>query len=257
MFSVAKEQMDKIAPLFAGWNETPIWSVLQGHMGRAWADELDKPRAAQVIVGEFCFFAGEANVALVQHIPADFTYGIFMVPQHAGWERVIEQVYGVHARKFMRYAIRKEPHVFDREKLMRYVEALPSDYQLAQINEHYYREILADDEIHDLCSQFTSYTQYEAHGLGWVALHHGQVVGGASSYTFYDQGIEIEVDILPTHRRKGLALACAAQLILACLARDLYPSWDCHNVESLRLAEKLGYHLDQEYVTYAVTGFND
>jgi RimJ/RimL family protein N-acetyltransferase len=34
--------------------------------------------------------------------------------------------------------------------------------------------------------------------------------------------------------------------------KGLYPSWDAANRTSVALAEKLGYHFDKEYVTYAV-----
>ena len=41
-------------------------------------------------------------------------------------------------------------------------------------------------------------------------------------------------------------------LILECLERGWYPSWDAQNKESVALAEKLGYHFDYEYVAYEV-----
>jgi GNAT superfamily N-acetyltransferase len=72
----------------------------------------------------------------------------------------------------------------------------------------------------------------------------------ASSYTVYNGGIEIEVDTKPEFRRKGLAAACSARLILECLQRELYPSWDAHDLRSVALAEKLGYHADDPYTVY-------
>lgn len=47
-------------------------------------------------------------------------------------------------------------------------------------------------------------------------------------------------------------IACSA-LILNCLEEGLYPSWDAQNMNSVRLAEKLGYEFDHEYVAYEVT----
>jgi hypothetical protein len=32
----------------------------------------------------------------------------------------------------------------------------------------------------------------------------------------------------------------------------LYPSWDAHDMNSVHLAEKLGYELSHEYVAYEV-----
>ena len=73
-----------------------------------------------------------------------------------------------------------------------------------------------------------------------------------SSYTAYQEGIEIEIDTREEYRRMGLAYACGARLILECLARGIYPSWDAHNLESAALAEKLGYHYDRPYTAFLI-----
>ena len=46
-------------------------------------------------------------------------------------------------------------------------------------------------------------------------------------------------------------IVCAA-LIVSCLEEGLYPSWDAHNMNSVHLAEKLGYEFDHAYVAYEV-----
>ena len=43
-----------------------------------------------------------------------------------------------------------------------------------------------------------------------------------------------------------------AKLILECVARGGYPSWDAQNRQSLRLAERLGYHFDRAYPVYEI-----
>lgn len=78
---------------------------------------------------------------------------------------------------------------------------------------------------------------------------------GASSYSAYLGGIEIEIDTKKEYRRKGLASVCGARLILECISRDLYPSWDAQNLWSAALAEKLGYHFGYEYDAYEIYGY--
>ena len=101
-------------------------------------------------------------------------------------------------------------------------------------------------------SQFNDYNTYNELGIGEVILKGGEVVAGASSYSRYKDGIEIEIDTREDHRRKGLAYICGAKLILECLERDLYPSWDAQNLWSVGLAEKLGYHFSNEYTAYEI-----
>ena len=254
MYSLKKEDMYKIAPIFDGWNETPLWSCLQGYMGNAWVDDIRNPKSAQIITGDLCFFAGAPNIELVKNIPEYFpSKYILMVPQNDEWGSMIEHVYGDKYDRFMRYAIKKEPGVFDTEKLQTYVEKLPSEYDIKKIDEEIYNKVKTEEWSKDLCSQFPTYSDYEDYGLGFVALHNDEIVCGASSYTVYDKGIEIEIDTKEEYRRKGLALACSSKLILECLDRGLYPSWDAANKESVALAEKLGYHFDKEYVTYSIS----
>lgn len=79
-----------------------------------------------------------------------------------------------------------------------------------------------------------------------------QLAAGASSYSVYSQGIEIEIDTKEEYRRRGYATICGAKLIMECLKRDLYPSWDAQNKNSVALAEKLGYHYSHAYTAYEV-----
>lgn len=89
-----------------------------------------------------------------------------------------------------------------------------------------------------------------------MVLKDGELAAGASSYSTYREGIEIEIDTREDHRRKGLAYQCGAKLILECLKRDLYPSWDAPNKWSAALAEKLGYRFSHEYIAYEITILN-
>ncbi len=55
MYAISKKNLWCIASLFEGWNETPVWSCLQGHLGQAFADDPDNPQSAQISIGDFCF----------------------------------------------------------------------------------------------------------------------------------------------------------------------------------------------------------
>ncbi|MDE7014441.1 MAG: GNAT family N-acetyltransferase, partial [Kineothrix sp.] len=91
--------------------------------------------------------------------------------------------------------------------------------------------------------------------LGVLVKKDGRPVAGASSYTTYRGGIEVEIDTKEEYRRKGLASVCGARLILECLARNIYPSWDAQNKWSVALAEKLGYHFSHTYDAYEIYGY--
>ena len=102
------DDMNTISHLFHGWDETFIWSCLQGCMGIAYADSLHNPLSAQISLGDFLFFAGEMNYDLVGNKPtnlhSDFA---IMVPQNQQWEEAIEHYYKEKAVRYIRYATKK------------------------------------------------------------------------------------------------------------------------------------------------------
>lgn len=235
-----------IAHLFAGWDETMIWSCLQNCMGIAYADDVQSPQSAQILIAGFCFFAGKANEELMRNRRE---LSFVFIPQNSAWERAIQQVYGDQVVKRTRYATKKAS-TFDLSKLEAMTVSLSSPYELCMIDSALYHQIMASNWAVDLCGNFESCEDFLQNGLGVVVLKNGEIVSGASTYTYYNGGIEIEIDTREDERRKGLALACGAKLILECLKRGFYPSWDAHNPGSLTLAEKLGYCFDKEYAAY-------
>lgn len=254
MVRLPKGREQIAAPLFAGWDETMIWSCLQGRMGAIWCDNEEIPHSARLQIADFCFFAGAPMEDLLSGFPQELPPPLLLVPQNEGWNALIKHTYtSAECIHITRYATKKEPHVFDRKTLQAYVQALPPDYELRAIDGGLYRRALEQPWSKDLCTQFPDEAAYGRDGLGFAVLHKGALVCGASSYTVYDGGIEIEIDTKKPYRRQGLALACAARLILECLDRGLYPSWDAANPGSLQLAQKLGYTFSHTYDTYLLT----
>lgn len=248
--------MQAAASLFEGWEETMIWSCLQGIMGDIYGDDPERPDSAAAFLGDFIFFAGRPSDELVLYRPEGCSREfVIMVPENESWAGRIEAGWGESARRVSRYAVRKEPQVFDREKLQRIVGGLPEKYELRMVDEKLYDACRSCEWSRDLVAQYDTYEKYRELGLGAVVLENGKPVSGASSYTRYREGIEIEIDTEKDHRRQGLASVCGAKLILECLNRGLYPSWDAQNLWSVALAEKLGYHYSHAYTAYEIRGY--
>lgn len=251
-----KEEIPYVEKLFESWDETMIWSCLQGVMGEIYVTEAEgqeESRSAVAVLGAFAFFAGETNRELVLYKPESYQGDfVIMVPQNPKWEALIEECYPECNKKVERYALKKEPDVFDKEKLQKTVDGLPEGYELKELDEAVYNETKKKEWCCDWTAQYSDWETYRKLGLGVVILKEGQLVSGASSYTTYENGIEIQVDTKEEYRRKGLAEICSAKLILTCMERGLYPSWDAQNKGSLALAEKLGYHYSHAYTAYEV-----
>lgn len=238
----------KVKHIFEGWNETMIYSCLQKVMGKIYVTNLESPVSAMAHVGCFAFFAGVPDKELVMEKPDGF---VIMTPQNKGWETCIEECFP-DAKKVTRYAIKKDTQ-FDTFLLNSMLNKLPDGYELHDIDAHLFDMCLSDPVTCDFVSSFDSKEQYLDIGKGVVIIKSGRIISGASSYSRYNEGIEIEVDTVEEERRKGLATIACAALILRCLDEGLYPSWDAQNLNSVHLAEKLGYEFDREYTAYEVS----
>lgn len=243
------------APLFAGWEETMIWSCLSGVMGEIWADNQDRPRSAVAALGDFFFLAGAPDPELLLRLPPLQDRDLrILVPRGEDWSALIEACWGEQAERRTRWAVKKEPGVFDPERLEQAEASLPAGFALAEMDEGLFCRCREIPWCRDWVAQFSDWGLFRRYGLGVVVLREGEPVSGASAYSAWPGGIEVEIDTREDHRRRGLAYAAAAALILRCLRRGLYPSWDAHTPASAALAEKLGYHVSHPYPVYQAAG---
>lgn len=243
--------LGNVSALFEGWQESMIWSCLQGVMGEIYVDSLEAPSSAMALLGDFCFLAGRPNREMVLYGARRQDF-IIMVPKDKSWASLIETCCRENARKVVRYALKKEPDVFDEEKLWAIVDGLPDGYTLKLMEKTLFLRCRQINWCRDWVAQYADYAAYQKYGLGVVILKDEEPVSGASSYSGYMSGIEVEIDTREDYRRRGLACICGAKLILECQKCGWYPSWDAQNKWSLALAEKLGYHFDRAYTAYEI-----
>ncbi len=252
-------QPEKAALLFEGWQETMVWSCLQNVMGRVYAKYADsggQPTSAMALLGDFCFLAGQPDPELVLHKPDDCHKDfIIMIPHGAAWESLIEHCYKEKARRVVRYALKKEPDMFPVDALRQAACTLPAGDIMQMLDRDLFARCQKTKWCRDWVSQYASYEMFQEYGLGVAVLRGEEIVAGASSYSGYRYGIEIQIDTKEEFRRQGLAYACGARLILECQKRGWYPSWDAQNQWSLALAEKLGYRYDHAYFAYEIWGY--
>ena len=241
------DDTSKVKHIFDGWNETMIYSCVQNVMGKIYVTDIENPESALACVGCFGFFAGEPEKELVINKPDGL---VIMAPRNEAWAKLIEECFPT-SKRVTRYAIKKNT-VFDEEMLRKNISLLPDGYELKKIDADIYDKCLKSPVTADFVSAFESKEKYLSIGRGIVITKDNNIVAGASSYTRYSEGIEIEVDTIEDERRKHLATVACSALILNCLEEGLYPSWDAQNVNSVRLAEKLGYEYDHEYIAYEV-----
>lgn len=253
MKELLKGQEGLLNEIFKGCNDTLVWSYLQGHMGQGFVDNIENPKCGRIISNDFCYLCGDSNgsgaLELLRQFPkeVDIKELIFM-PCGEDWCNFIEC--NLDVTKKERYAIKKEGDIFNRQLLSSYMDKLPQEYQLRLIDLDLYEKVMQEEWCEDFCSNFKDGEDFVKNGIGVVVLNNEEIIGGASSFSIYDNGIEVEIVTKESYRNQGLATICGAKLILECLKKNKYPSWDAANKVSVKVAEKLGYHFDKSYFVY-------
>jgi GNAT superfamily N-acetyltransferase len=224
--------------------------VVEGQMGRAFADSLSEPTVFCIATGPFRYFAGDPRSPGGLEMVREIEPYSLLQPAPPGWLDVWREVHGERLADFPRYS-------FSTESLSpAHLQALldGSGYRdsIAPVTADLAQRIARQGEDYLEISDFDSPEDFEARGMGFAAMAGEEVVGTAYSSLVCSKGIEVSIFVGEKHRRQGAAAALASRLVLECLRRGLRPNWDAANPESCRLALKLGFKFVETYNAYYV-----
>lgn len=248
MIKLNNSQIDKIKYLFSDIKFYMGKSVLDGLMGEAYVDNIEDPEIAYLLVRQYCFINGNSESKLAKQVLNTLPETCKVIIANDDWKNVIESTYKIF-EKSKRYSLKKEKDIFNKQKLKQFSENLNDEYEVKTIDEKIYKLIKADDDD----PKFMKITDdYMNKGIGVCCFKNDEIIGICSSNIIYKDGIEINIRVKEEYRNKGIGTAMASKLILMCLEKNIYPSWDAANLNSLGLAKKLGYNYDSEYNIYKI-----
>ena len=256
MLKVKKDQMNIIAPLFEGIEDSMVIACLQGYMGDAFVRALDNPAAGLIVSGEYSFFGGEPDSAdagyLIENLSrvmqGDSTIAIF-ADDKPGWEGKLLSYPQNNPVAVPRFGIAQKDYIFDENVLQKYIDAVPEGFVLVPFNENIYEQATRQDWSKEFCETFESADDYLKRGFGFAILDGDKLVSGASTMTVYDGGTETQIATHEAYRQRGLAMPCAAAFVKECAKRKIRPHWDAANLISKKMALSLGYEYKGEYTT--------
>src|SRR5215469_8641062 len=187
-----------------------VAAVIEGGMGKVFADAQEEPCVALAVL-DFRFLAGDPFHPNALPLFELLQPGNVVIAPTPAWRHLVAATYPSALTVYRREAFQAEQ--FDIGQLRRFCQALPIGFELRQVR---LEEVMqfATDLDPALIYNFRSHEEFITRGVGVGILHQGKFVSGASSAAVGEGKFEIEIQTQPEFRRRGLARAVAAALIL-------------------------------------------
>ncbi|MDQ0271675.1 RimJ/RimL family protein N-acetyltransferase [Cytobacillus purgationiresistens] len=173
---------------------------------------------------------------------------------HSGWDQTLPVIfnhrkYGTWSQKV--YTLKIEDYQSESEP------ATPDGYDLQKITAELYEN--QDESInnisflHSKIDEFwSSPKHFFSQGIGYCALHKGEMVSTCFSGFVADNVHGIDIETKSAHQGKKIAQGLAHFFVQECFKKDMIPYWDCmeNNYPSKAIAESLGFNNVFNYVGY-------
>lgn len=218
--------------------------IVEGQMGRAFVDDPRRPAAYCIAIGPFRYFAGDAAGPGGRDMIRELPPWTLLMPSPPEWIAAAQAAFGDRLVSFPRYSFAagglSEAH------LTHLLDNSPHRERVIPVD----AELLARPDNFVETEDFDSPADFLERGIGYTLLEDDRPAGAAYSSLVCSRGIEVSLFVDEPYRRRGVATALAARLLLACVCRGLRPNWDAANPESRQLALKLGYAATGTYDAY-------
>ena len=225
--------------------------ALEDQMGSAFVDDLENPRAFQIAVGPFRYFAGDPTVPGAQAMLKMLPPGSFLMPSAPGWLEAAQAIHGEKLVPLRRHSFSSKSlsaaHLRELGQRSRFAD------RVEEMDASFAARVWGQDHFVDL-STYESPEDFARRGIGFTVEDKGTIVGAAFASLVSSRGIEVSLYVLPDYRRQGIGTLLASRLLLSCLESGFDPHWDAANPESCRLAERLGYAPAGTYTAHYLQG---
>ena len=254
MIELGREKRQTVWSICEESEEVLVRGAADGTVGRVWVPKLENSSYCLVLVGDYAYLVGlppKGSQALdLKGQLYECASHAYLIPQNERWADWLEEEFMGLLRKVSRYALKKEEHHFDIGVLKQYIHAVPREIRIKRMDSTIYRQARKHGWSHNLCMNFEDEEHFIQKGFGYAALKGKELVAGCSACGAGEGIVEVQVSTKKDYRRQGLALACSAAFLMECLEKNLIPNWSAVNLQSVGLAEKLGYVYDREYQVY-------
>jgi len=249
----------RVKPLFSSLKQHCFCAgVINGiYPGKVYVDNLRSPATALMITrGTWAYLAGDAdnqaynravNQALFSgDLLGQDTQSVILTSTNEFQDRALQTIFD----PLLPIPMPRLYHTLSKlDDSLQF--RVPEGFQIRRIE----RDLLElgselPDDVHKMIMVWEEGQDPDRTGLGFVAISDGKVVAHAVIDCIVDGFGEIGLETSPQFQRRGLATAVSRATLDYGFTHGLDTViWDCyeHNIPSVRLAQKLGFQLQQRY----------
>ena len=245
---------EKFSSMLCGFEDSVIFSILEGICGAVFCDDEKNPVVAAACYKDFCFICGKPQeISNLKDIVFYYCDNPVLIADNKGWEKYFEDCFDFKRQKRFKM---KAPPSFDIKSLEKISCEISRHPQLEMriMNETDYESFDPRGWEHDMRGCYKDKEDFVNKSFGVIISDKGknQIICGATAYTYYSRGIEIQIETKKEYRNKGLASIAAAALLIQCEKRGVKAHWDAAHMQSAGLAMKLGLELKSDYEAYGL-----
>jgi RimJ/RimL family protein N-acetyltransferase len=251
IFQWTDNDTSKILRIFDSFNKARaiiIPSIKQGRC-KLWVDSLESPSAVLWRLRILNALAGDSDCHEASELVNKLEPPQVLIAPDQHWSGLVRKTWGAHLE--IRKRTKFSPKSLEIRHLRELRDNLSEGYTTERMNLETVKTL--DKRLHSYIPMFFgSSNDFYEKGIGFCIKDRGKVVSSATTFTPFIDEFETEVNTIndSKYRRKGLATAVSATLLVHALEHDLVPHWDTENEISVRLALRLGYINPEPYESF-------
>lgn len=248
IFEISKSNLEDYLTYFNEYSQLRTLINSLPKIGNGYVDSIENPTLILLYTSEFYIFAGNPShpdiYLFLIKIPKLKT---ILVP-NKNWEAILKKYYKDKLSSYNRTSF--DSSTINPDQLKNYLNNKLKGLEIFRVNLEII-SLIPKDFLFFLKLSFIDLNEFIDKGLSFYAILDNQIVGLISSFfPIKNNELEIQIDVLPEFRQKGIATCLSSKLILYCLENKIIPHWDADNVISANLAMKLGYKKKFDYLAY-------
>jgi len=267
IYELNKDNYYKVVDLFTSLKTNTAIESIFNHKNEArlFVDDPEQPKSLLVLNSwAYYYLAGDAtnddfNTSMVAFLEKDFfpeciksdtNTEFAFYPDDDKWCEKIESIFSyLNLTKSG-----KTYFVYDKKRFnQNWRDDIPEGFKIKRISPEIIDAIENNKEFIDYVKfAWTSLDKYFEKGLGYCAVNEHDFANICISVFASEKEREVGIKTFPDFQRKGLAYLTACAYIEECLEKEFIPVWSCFsdNVKSVKLADKLGYRVEDSHPIY-------